>query len=136
MSIKNSDYSKYKNATQKELDKAFLHSCIYTKFDHIKYLLTSPELKRHANVHTNEDLGFAHLMGNKEKARDIITYLIFDFNIEKTSTIEEILEYEMDSLELINLTKDIKRMFEQRELNQELDSILVKNDKHFKKIKI
>src|SRR5579875_3563984 len=136
MTVKKSEIVKYKKATQEELDKAFLHSCIYAKFEHIKYLLTSPELKRHANVHAEEDLGFAHLLGNKEKSRNIIQYLIFDFNIERNSIIDEILGYPTDSAELANLKENIKKMFEQRGLIKSLNNELEKNNNNVKKIKI
>jgi hypothetical protein len=132
------EYEKYRIGTQEELDKYFLHSCTYTNLSHIKYLLTSAELKIHANVHAEDDLGFAHIIGNKEGGKEIAKYLIFDFNVDKTAIIEEMLNYDEKSVgaEVIEIVQEYKKMFEARELNKSLNNELGNNENNNKKLKI
>ena len=56
--INTKDKNKYKTLTQKKLNKVFINSCQKGHLEIVKYLLTSPELKEHANIHAQDDLGF------------------------------------------------------------------------------
>ena len=46
---------KYNKLNQEELNKQFINACKDGNLEIIKYLLTSPELKEHSNIHTRND---------------------------------------------------------------------------------
>jgi hypothetical protein len=128
-----------KGTPQEEVDKYFIRMCFFADFEYIKYLLTSPEIDLHANVHANNDKGFANLIEDLPKAQqadcrdrttEIIHYLIFDFNIEKTPAIEEILKSRGE------LAEPYRKMFETRELNNSLSNELEINPGKIKGNKI
>lgn len=99
------------------LDEGMLEASHARKNNVVKYLLSSPELKKHANVHTMKDMIFrtTSVNGNHE----ILNYIIFDLNIRKTDTILECLKRESHSLSLeLFRQRDIKNL--QNEINEEL----------------
>lgn len=50
-------YEEFGKESQENLDDAFIWACLQGEFHKIKYLLTSPELKKHADIHTETDNG-------------------------------------------------------------------------------
>lgn len=48
--------SQYNLMNQKQLDEALLHACIDNDLELIRYLLISPELNMHANIHMRDDV--------------------------------------------------------------------------------
>ena len=56
--IKTKDKNKYKTLTQEQLNKVFIDSCENGYLEVVKYLLTSPDLKEHADIHADNDNGF------------------------------------------------------------------------------
>ena len=48
----------YKTLTQEQLNKVFINSCQKGHLEIVQYLLTSPDLKEHADIHADNDLGF------------------------------------------------------------------------------
>ena len=56
--INTKDKNKYKTLTPKQLNKVFIDSCENGYLEVVKYLLTSPDLKEHANIHADNDYGF------------------------------------------------------------------------------
>ncbi len=56
--INTKDKNKYKTLTPKQLNKVFINSCQKGHLEIVQYLLTSPDLKEHANIHADNDLGF------------------------------------------------------------------------------
>ena len=56
--INTKDKNKYKTLTQKQLNEVFINFCQKGHLEIVKYLLTSPDLKEHANIHANNDSGF------------------------------------------------------------------------------
>ncbi len=95
-------------------DYGFILACQRGYVDLVKYLLTSPELKEHADIHIDGDR--ALLTAWHKKQSDIIKFLIFDMNIQKTPTIDiYIHEQGME---------DVQKMFESRELTKELNKEL------------
>ena len=48
----------YKKLNQEKLNEQFIDACQNNDLDIVKYLLTSAELKKHANIHEEKDLGF------------------------------------------------------------------------------
>lgn len=104
------------------LDEGMLEASHARKNHVVKYLLSSTELKKHANVHTMKDMIFrtTSVNGNHE----ILNYIIFDLNIRKTDTILECLEREPHSLSF--------ELFRQRDilnLNNEMNKELPINSK-------
>lgn len=57
-----------------ELHFEFIHACEYGYMEDVRYLLTSPELKYHADIHTMEDFGFRLACSNGHLP--IVEYLI------------------------------------------------------------
>jgi hypothetical protein len=93
--------------------------------DIIEFLLSDPELKVHANIHTQDDFLFQSSL--KKSNKDILQFLIFDMKIEKTEKINNIinnlknLENSKSSLirqqtEELTSTVEIDEMFKQRDL--------------------
>ena len=66
---------KYKKLNKEELNDQFIDVCESGRLEVVKYLLTSPELKEHANVHAKDDGGFksACRYGNLEVVKYLLT---------------------------------------------------------------
>lgn len=92
----------------------------------VKYLLISPDLIEHADPHSNGDTLFYHVLNSDNP--EMLKFLIFDLNIEKTKEITRILETYNDV--------EVNNLFELRELNKELNQNLSSNDINIKKAKI
>lgn len=99
----------------------------------MEYLLYSPELKKHANIHHNKDQIFRDAC---VRDLDMVQYLIFDLNIEKTKRIDTFLTHL--KLNPPNQVKEIIEMFEKRELAESLQNELTRDNKEIsnKRIKI
>jgi hypothetical protein len=76
---------KFFKLSQYEVNKEFINACENGYIDIVQYLLTSSELKTHADIHAGYDSGFKKACGSGYL--DIIQYLIFDMNLEKTESI-------------------------------------------------
>lgn len=101
-------------------------ACAYSDLNTIKFILTYPEFKDKINIHTKRDVLFDTLIRNRKT--DVIQYLIFDLNIEKTQEIKEFLKR--------TTTAEIEKMFTIRDLNGELRDELKGNISNHKKIKL
>ena len=88
------------------------------------YLLISSELKEHADIHADNDEAFINICKYPKNKDDIIQYLIFDYQIEKTKHIELFL--------IENKKEDIINMFERRDFEKTLQTEL-KNENEIKK---
>jgi hypothetical protein len=76
-----------------------------------KFLLSAPKLKKHADVHIQDDKPFAFcLMAGK---KDFIHFLIFEYNIVKTKSI-------IEKIEMFDDDSYAEKLFTARELNQGL----------------
>lgn len=80
----------------------------------VQYLLTSTELKKHADIHKNHDESFIWACNHNQL--EIIKYFIFDRNIEKTKNIKNYL--------YSNSSHPANHMFKARELSDELENEL------------
>ena len=65
----------YKTLTQEQLNKVFIDSCYEGRLEVVKYLLTSPDLKEHADIHAQDDYGFrtACVNGHLEVVKYLLT---------------------------------------------------------------
>ena len=66
---------KYKKLNQKELNEQFIDACKNDDLEVIKFLLTSPKLKEHADIHASNDEGFrsACAQGHLEVVKYLLT---------------------------------------------------------------
>ena len=121
--INTKDKNKYKTLTPEQLNKVFINSCQKGHLEIVKYLLTSPDLKEHANIHAQDDSGFrlACFDGHLE----VVKYLILDMSIEKTKTIEDYLNENQDN----KCVKEAIELFKIREFNQKLNNDLEHKEK-------
>lgn len=98
-------------------------ACIDGNVEVIKYLLTSPDLKEHADIHVSHDNCFINACYYHRSST--LQYLIFEYNITQTEDINSF---------LITINRrDILAMFDKRKLEQQLQTTLhLKDDVHHK----
>jgi hypothetical protein len=79
--MKKSYFDKFNDLSQEELNKELESACKKNDLDAIKYLLTSPELKIHADIHSGRNAVFriACVYGHL----DIVRYLLTDKNLKE-----------------------------------------------------
>ena len=121
---------KYKKLNKKKLNKQFIDGCKNDDLDIVKYLLTSPELTEHADIHARSDEGF--MWACYESRLEVIKYLIIDMSIDKTTYIEKYLnenKYNKNVQQAIEL-------FNTRELHHQLNENIKDNKEKVKKMKI
>lgn len=124
----NLEYSHYKNMNQLQLNIDLIGACWQGSLEIVKYLLASPELKDHANIHTDNDKAFIYACMRDSKG--IIEYLIFDYKITKTENIQKWLKDNTKSIIYII------KMFEKRELEEKLKDELKYHEKPINPLKI
>ena len=93
-------------------------------------MLTSSELKKHANIHAKDDTGFR--IACRDGHLEVIKYLIIDMNIDKTNYIEKNLNENKDNK---NVQQAIK-LFNTRNLHHQLNENIKDNKERVKKVKI
>ena len=128
--INTKDKNKYKTLTLKQLNKVFIDSCQKGHLEIVKYLLTSPDLKEHANIHADNDYGFRWAC---EKGHlEIVKFLILDMSIEKTKHIEKYLNKKTDN----KTVQQAIELFNTRDLHHQLNENIKDNKENVKKMKI
>lgn len=95
----------------------FIYACDKNQIKVIDFLLTSNLLENNINVHVEEDYAFKNAY--KKQDKDLLNYLIFDYKIEKTPLIIEIIKRDIE----------IDRLFYASELNNKLPDKQLKNKK-------
>lgn len=95
----------------------------------IKYLLTTTDLKEPLDIHVELDLIFRQL--TEKRNFEALKYIIFELNINKTEMIDELLRYVVEPAK-----EQINKMFELRDLNQNLANELPLNNSQSKKVKL
>ena len=128
--INTKDKNKYKTLTQKQLNKVFIDSCQKGHLEIVKYLLTSPDLKEHANIHAQDDLGFRWAC--EQGYLEVIKYLIIDMNIDKKNYIETYLNENKDN----KYVQQAIELFNTRDLHHQLNENIKDNKDKVKKVKI
>ena len=116
----------YKTLTPKQLNEVFIDSCENGYLEVVKYLLTSPNLKEHADIHADNDSGFSLACANGQL--EIVKFLILDMSIEKTKHIEDYLNKNQDN----KCVKEAIELFKIREFNQKLNANLEHKEKQNK----
>ncbi len=99
--------------------------------DGYKYILTSPNIKDRdrPSIHYDGDTTFKKLL--LWNAMNSLNYLIFEYKIEKTKSIEKYLNEDIgDSCE------QVIKMFEARDLKESLNQDLIQNNNYKKQTKI
>lgn len=97
------------------LDATLQQAFINNNVEIFDYLLRSPELKCHADVHNDNDYIFNLSYHGRNT---LMQYLVFDYGIDKTPMIEQILTEDSAYKEEVN------NMFAKRQLNAELQQQL------------
>ena len=64
----------YKKLNKQKLNEQFIDACRDGHLELVKYLLTSPELKKHANIHAADDLGF--ICACEQGQLEVVKYLL------------------------------------------------------------
>jgi ankyrin repeat protein len=106
------------HASPQHPDNIFLYSAYDNhKIEVIKYLLDSPDILNKPDIHINKDETFIDC--TKYKLYDIVNYLIFEFNIEKTEYISTYLKNNPD--------EKVNSWFSLRDLNKNLHDKLNSN---------
>ncbi len=114
----------YEDFNKEQVDMACFFAVGNKDWQLVNFLLSSPKLSKHANIHGVENGAFRFALTCPDN--DILEYLIFNLNIKKTKEIEKILSLTND-----NKSKLAISLFETRELNKELPTkhIEVKSNK-------
>jgi hypothetical protein len=68
------EYKELYECSQEELNHAFIQACANGDLKKISYLLTSPELPIHANIHASKDQGF--ITACECKRTEVAKYLL------------------------------------------------------------
>lgn len=113
----------------KPLENAFLQNHLHV----VDYLLNSPELKEHADINAASYNIVKNAMKNGNS--EIISSLIFDYNIEKTQEINELLNNYVN-YKYPDMVDEIREMFGKRQIKDDLNMELSNNNSITKKNKI
>jgi hypothetical protein len=119
----------YNKLNQKGLNDVFGRFCLAEDLNEIKYLLTSPDLKNRPDIHFNKDESFGQLINDENL--EIIQYLIFEHNIEKTKDIVNQLGSWPNDFK-----QEVEKLFTIRDFKNSLDTDLPFSDSKAKKVKI
>lgn len=157
-------YELFKDYSQGDLDDDFVWACLHGEVEKVKYLLTSPELKIHANIHTESDNGI--IVAFKQDNLEMIKYLLSSPDLKEHANIHAnneqpfrlaahtdkveivqylIFDYKIEKTESIEdfliktaskFSEQIQNMFVIRELNQQLEKELISDNIREKKLKL
>ena len=112
--ITQKDKDNYSFFTQKQLDKEFINVCSKGNLDKIKYLLTSPDLKEHADIHAQENEGLLYACMNEKT--HLIDYLVIEYNMNISKELKRDLlisnkegyQYALKLIETLQLSDKMK----------------------------
>jgi hypothetical protein len=105
----------YQDFNQEQINMSLLFAIGNKDWPLVDFLLNSSELPLHGDIYCMSNSPFIFVVSHGDE--EMLTYLIFNLNIEKTTEIEKIL-YNSNS----KLSKLADSFFQIRELNQELHS--------------
>jgi hypothetical protein len=95
--------------------------------DQFKEIMTSQEFKIIPHYHKEYYAFYTSYINFKDKHNDILIYLIFDYNISESNSIDKI---------SVGVVDTVKQMFESRKINIELNQELIENFNPNKKTKV
>ena len=155
----------YKTLTPKQLNKVFIDSCQNGHLEIVKYLLTSPDLKEHADIHADNDVGFRWACENGYL--EVVKYLLTSPDLKEHANIHarddlgficaceqghlEVVKYLIIDMNIektihiekyLNENKDNKyvqqaiELFNTRDLHHQLNENIKDNKEKVKKVKI
>ena len=75
----------YKTLTQEQLNDVFIDSCQKGHLEIVKYLLISPDLKEHADIHADNDYGFR--LACEKGHLEIVKYLLTSADLKEHADI-------------------------------------------------
>ena len=157
---------KYQQMTKNQLNKELNNVCISGNLEIVRYLLTSPDLKEHADIHTNDtdtSLQYASAFGHLGLVKYLLTSpdlkeyghihsendkLFISACSDKNKKMLEyfIFDYMIEKTEHIenhliehdykNDYEDILMMFEKRDLEEKLQKKLQNDNINYHKMKI
>ena len=76
---------RYKKYNKQQLNDGFIWACQNGHLEIVKFLLTSPELKEHADVHAKDDLGFR--VACRSGRLEVVKYLLTSPKLTKHADI-------------------------------------------------
>jgi len=120
----------HKNMPKEDLTNSFIAACHVGDVDALVSLLTNPEYEKHIDVHYNNDAAFQWLLYNNRI--DAMKYLILEYKIDKTETINRFLS----NSEKEGIINEAIKMFQITEISSSLEKDLVHNKTQDKKIKL
>ena len=97
-------------------------------------MLTSSELKKHANIHAKDDTGFR--IACRDGHLEVIKYLIIDMNIDKTNYIEKYLNKNKNKNKDNENVQQAIELFNTIDLHHQLNENIKDNKEKVKKTKI
>lgn len=146
---------------QEQLNDEFINQCRDGDIETIKYLLTSPDLEKHAEIHSKNDFGIMNACVHQKLK--IVDYLLKSSELKEHANIHvrndvifknachhnrwNIIEYFIFDYQ-IDKTKEIEKylvkqnkinilnMFDKRELEKRIQKDLQKNAEKYNKIKL
>ncbi len=80
------DRDKYRSMSQEELNSELLNACDNGDLEIISYVLTSPELNIHANIHYSE--GLALFCGINQENLEVVKYLLSSSELKEHASIQ------------------------------------------------
>lgn len=78
-------YEKYKDSSQEFLNLKFTSLCLAGNLAEVAYVLTSPELTVHADIHTRDDIGFIYACQKQDFL--LIKYLLSSPDLKEHANI-------------------------------------------------
>ena len=156
---------KYKKLNQEELNNQFINACQNDDLDIVQFLLTSPGLKEHVDIHAENDLGF--IIACEQGHLEVVKYLLTSAELTEHVDIHalndlgfrlacdrgrlEVVKYLILDMNIektihiekkLNENKDKKyvqqaiELFNTRDLHHELNKNIKDNKEKVRKIKI
>jgi hypothetical protein len=79
-------YERFKDLTKGQLGECLVDACTNNRLEEVRYLLTSPELKRHANIHVLNDSSLIQACANGHF--EIVKYLLTSPELKEHACIQ------------------------------------------------
>lgn len=121
----------YENLSPRQLNEKFVDACWIGNVELVQYLLTSPELKIHPDIHYENDRAFIY--ATQWERELVLNYLIFDYKMTINSGLNLWLKENIDEKPIFSF---ILQKIKSRDLNLKLNKILSDISRDEKKVKL